>query len=214
MKFTKFIPIVCALALTVVPALADPQGTNHRDATYQIEVPQVFDITELVAPVTTATGVTVNDALTTLNWTNSLGVTYQVVTNIPNKDFYVKAKVGSVTTKGMLKGSDGFRIAFGNVAVPPTEAAVLDALADSPTPASNVNAFSTLITPSVNAVAGTITGGTDTTAKGELAYTVTKPGTFEMAYTFGTSARTNSFSSDDQAGMYQCTLEITDVATP
>ena len=206
MKFTKFIPLVCALALTV-PAFA---ATNADSNVYDLVVPEYFNITNEAMENTGAT-VTIGDDMSSLSYSPAYGVTYGVVNNKPGKVFYVKATaVGANTVKAF--NSDCTVIAFANDTVKPTDAAIEEVLKASPAKASSANAIAfqftrDAITPD-EGVAPTVTP----TAQ-ELVYTA-GPGSFHIPFTIGTNAVTNTFSSHDAAGTYKATITITDVATP
>lgn len=212
MKFTKFIPAVCALAFATTAAMADP--VNHLDADYTVVVPNLFTITQ-EALTNTVTGVTVSDTLDSLSWTGAMGATYKVVSNMPNKVFYIKATAqGANECKAFQTALSGnnINVAFANTTVAPTDAAIADALLAVPTAANNANAFAVQMTlGAVTTDAGTLSAPTVTNQ--ELVYTITAPGTFHIPFTMATSAVANTFSSHDAAGTYVANIEITDVAT-
>ena len=214
MKFTKFIPAVLALSLATGAAFAtDITPVPTLTADYTIEVPEVFTI-EQEALSNTVSAVKINDTFNTLSWTGTMGATYKVSSNIPNKVFYIKATcVGSGgAVPAFNTDVNNIKVAFANVASAPDPAAVTDALAASPTATSNANVFAVAFTKDAVVVdAGVLSAPTMTSQ--ELVYTITTPGTFHIPFHFDTQSVANTFSSLDRAGNYKATVTITDVAS-
>lgn len=214
MKFTKFIPAALALTLATGTAMAaDITPVNSIPEDYTINVPPVFTIAE-EAYSGTVTAPKINDTFDTLSWTGTMGATYKVSSNMPNKVFYIKATcVGSGgNVKAFNNNVSEIKVAFANVANAPAPAAVTDVLAASPTATNSANAFAVDFTlGAVTTDQGVLSSPTMTNQ--ELVYTITTPGTFHIPFTFATQSVANTFSSLDQAGDYKATITITDVAT-
>ena len=213
MKFTKFIPAALALTLATGAVFATeitPVNTLYAD--YTITVPQIFTIEE-EALTNTVSAVKIDDTFDRLSWTGTMGATYKVSSNIPNKTFYIKATcVGSGgAVKAFNANLANIKVAFANVANAPAPAAITDVLADSPTGAS-ANAFAVAFTRGVVTTdEGVLSAPTMTNQ--ELVYQITTPGTFHIPFTFATESVANTFTSLDQAGDYKATITITDVAS-
>ena len=210
MKFTKFIPTVCAFAFATSMAFAAP--VNQLSAEYTVEVPELFTITQ-EALTNTVSDVTETDALDSISWTGAMGATYKVVTNKPGKVFYIKATAqGATVCKAFNTDVNAIKVAFANSTVPPTDEAIADVLKASPTAANSPNAFAVDLTlGAITADAGVLPAPSMTNQ--ELVYTVTNPGTFHIPFTMATTASGNTFSSHDAAGAYKATITITDVAS-
>ena len=211
MKFTKFIPAALALTLATGTALAaDISPVNTKYADYTIEVPEIFTI-EQEALSNTVSAVKINDTFDTLSWTGTMGATYKVASNMPNKVFYIKATcVGAGgATKAFNTDVNDIKVAFANVASAPAAAAITDVLAASPDPTKSANAFAVAFTrDAVTTDEGVLS--TPTMTNQELVYTITTPGTFHIPFHFDTTSVANTFSSLDQAGNYKATITITD----
>jgi hypothetical protein len=204
MKFTKFIPLVCALALTV-PAFA---ATNADSNVYDLVVPDYFNVTN-EAMVNHGATVTIGDDMSSLTYTPAYGVTYKVVTNAASKTFYVKATaVGANTVKAF--NDDCTVIAFANDTVKPADTAITEVLKASPTKANSANAIAFAFTQDT-IVVDEGTAPTVTPTSQQLVYTA-GPGTYHLPFSIGTTARTDTFSSHDASGTYKATITITDVA--
>ena len=211
MKFTKFIPAALALTLATGTALAaDISPVNTLYADYTIEVPEIFTI-EQEALVNTVSAVKINDTFDTLSWTGTMGATYKVSSNMPNKTFYIKATcVGAGgATKAFNTDVNDIKVAFANVASAPAAAAITDVLAASPDATKSANAFAVAFTrDTVVTDEGVLS--TPTMTNQELVYQITTPGTFHIPFHFATESVANTFTSLDQAGNYKATITITD----
>lgn len=209
MKFTKFIPL--ALAFTFATGSVFAATTTSRNAEFQIEVPPLFNITEYVAPINQPGSVTLGEDLNSLEWTDTLGATYQVATNNPSQVFYVHAK----TPDGSNAFSDDCsKIVFCNTAsgqIPDTTAI---ASAKTSTDAStNPNCFAAAFPAVVPAkVAGSDLANPATT-EGKLTFTASGSGTWRIPLAVTPNALPNTFSPADAAGLYKATIYITDQAT-
>jgi hypothetical protein len=211
MKFTKFIPAALALTLaTGVASATEITPVNTLYADYTITVPEIFTI-EQEALTNTVSAVKIDDTFDRLSWTGTMGATYKVASNMPNKVFYIKATcVGSGgAVKAFNTDVNDIKVAFANVANAPAPAAISDVLAASPTGAS-ANAFAVAFTrDAVTTDEGVLS--TPTMTNQELVYTITTPGTFHIPFHFATESVANTFTSLDQAGDYKATITITDV---
>lgn len=214
MKFTKFIPAVLALTLATGTAMAaeiTPVNTLYAD--YTITVPEVFTI-EQEALTNTVSAVKIDDTFDRLSWTGTMGATYKVSSNMPNKVFYIKATcTGSGgDVKAFNTDVNAIKVAFANVANAPAPAAVTDVLAAAPNANNSANAFAVEFTrDAVVTDAGVLS--TPSMTNNELVYTITTPGTFHIPFHFATESVANTFSSLDQAGDYKAKITITDVAS-
>jgi hypothetical protein len=213
MKFTKFIPLVCAVAFASTAAFADPiSPVNSIARDYTINVPQVFTI-EQEAYTGTVTSPTIDSTFTTLSWTGTLGATYKVSSNIPNKVFYIKATAqGATSQKAFNTDVNNIRVAFANTASAPADTAIEEVLKASPDSTKSANAFA------VDFSLGAVTTdegvlSTPSMTNQELVYTITTPGTFHIPFTMATQTHAGTFSSLDQTGDYKATITITDVAS-
>ena len=213
MKFTKFIPLVCAFAFATTGA-SYATTNNTLQAVYDIEVPELFNITEEVAPVTSPTAVTLAEDLSSLTWTGSMGVTYRVATNNPTKVFYVKAKTAAGNFKAFNDNVNDMKIVFSNAtpSVAVTSDDVTSALAGT-SAATNKNCFAAAFERGAHGlVAGTALPQPVITSQ-ELVYTAAGSGTWTLPFTIGNAALANTFSPADEAGHYTATVIITDVAS-
>ena len=222
MKFTKFIPLAAlVLAFTAVPTFAATQGTGEATNTYSINVPDYFNVTQ-VSATTSSGAVTVGTDMATLTWDDTMGVTYKVVNNVPDKKFYLKATcpaTGTPKAFGAALSDAGantqatVKLAFANTLSGQTAgaAAVTSALSADPNPAENANVIAVLFT----CAPATITNGTidsRTMTSQEIVYQIDQ-GTYQFPYTMGTEAEAGTFSSHDAKGTYQATITITDTAS-
>lgn len=213
MKFTKFIPLVCAFALATSGAFAATSNTESE--TYEITVPELFNITVEEEAVTEPETVTLGEDLTSLTWTGTMGVTYRVATNDPTKVFYVKATTAAGNFKAFNTDVSNMKIVFSNStpSVAVTQADVTSALAGT-SAATNKNCFATTFSRGAHGlVAGTALPAPVITAN-ELVYTAAGSGTWTLPFTIGNSALENTFSPADEAGTYTATITITDTPTP
>ena len=210
MKFTKFIPLVCAFALATTGVFAET--TNTMSETYQIVVPALFNITVEEEAVTQPETVTLGEDLNSLTWTGTMGVTYRVATNVPTKVFYVKATTAAGNFKAFNDNINSMKIVFSNSApsVAVTQQDVTSALAGEDA-STNKNCFAATFSRGAHGLtAGTALPQPVITAN-ELVYTAAGSGTWTLPFSIGTSALPNTFSPADEAGTYQATVTITDV---
>ena len=210
MKFTKFIPLVCAFALATTGVFAET--TNTMSETYEIVVPELFNITIEQAAVTEPETITLGEDLNSLTWTGSMGVTYRVATNDPTHVFYVKATTAAGNFKAFNDNINSMKIVFSNStpSVAVTQADVTSALAGTDA-ATNKNCFAADFTRGAHGlVAGTALPQPVIT-NNELVYTAAGSGTWTLPFSIGTTALANTFSPADEAGTYTATVTITDV---
>ena len=217
MKFTKFIPLVCAIALATVPAFADP--TDSATSAQQITVAPFINITKKAGAVETTTS-SFNDTYTSITLANALSATFNVITNVPTDVVYLTATAkedgGSVKCLGGAADASSLKIVFTNdsVADGSPSGAITNALGNSPVLATNADAIAFVLTPVVTADAdsGMSVAPTGALASNVVTYTFTKAGKCDFAYTMGTSAIANTFDTHDTAGTYKATLSMTHTA--
>ena len=212
MKFTKFIPLVCALALTV-PAFA--ASTDTESTEFTLTNPAYFNI-EVTSSNLSGTGTIAEDGegVISLSYTTPMAVTYRVVNNQKNHNIYVHGtalKDGGGTAKALGgEDEDNLKLVFAHNTVKPTSGAIGDAAAASSTAANNKNAIAFPFNlGDITETEGSIAD--PTYASNKLTY-VAQAGTFVIPYTLGTAPSPNTFSSIDESGTYKATLIITDVS--
>ena len=213
MKFTKFIPLALALTVAVTPAFAEgEQGTRSLDNLYVIEVPEYFNLTQNSAQ-TSSGQVTIGNDMSSLTMENTLGAEYNVVNNVVDKKFYIKATAANGTNDTKAFNETGTVIAFANTATGcvPTDTQI-KAAADGSSKESNPNAIAFSFSTNQTKTEGLDDISAPTPSNRELVYTI-KPGTYTVGFTIGQSATGTSFSSHDAAGQYKAKITITDSAS-
>ena len=214
MKFTKFIPLVFALALAC-PAFA--VATDEATSEQTITVPEFINITKKAGAVETASA-TFSYVYYAITLDNALSVTFNVVTNNPADHVYLTAyaKENSAQVKCLGGAVDALKIVFTNdsVATGSPTGAIENALSISPVLATNADAIAFNLTPVITASAesGMSVAPTGVLASNVVTYTFTKAGSCDFAYTSGTTQVANTFDTHDTAGTYKATLSMTHAA--
>jgi len=213
MKFTKFIPLVCALALAC-PAFADPSDSATSEQ--QITVDEFINITKKTGAVESADA-SFNDTYTTITLDNALSVTFNVITNVPTDVVYLTAtaKQNSAQTKCLGGTTDALKIVFTNDSTPtgaPTGA--ISNCLDGPVLATNPDAIAFNLTPVITADSdsGMTVAPTANLSSNVVTYTFSKAGKCDFQYTMAQSAIPNTFDTHDTAGTYKATLSMTHTA--
>lgn len=216
MKFTKFIPVVCALALAC-PAFA--AATDSATSEQQITVPEFINITKKAGAVEEA-GATFSDAYDAITLDAAMNVVFNVITNVPTDKVYLTATAkedgGAVKCLGGAADATSLKIVFTNdsVASGSPSGAITNALGNSPVLATNADAIAFNLTPVVtnDADSGMSAAPTGSLASNVVTYQFSKAGKCDFAYTMGTSAIANTFDTHDTAGTYKATLSMTHAA--
>ena len=213
MKFTKFIPLVLALALTC-PAFAAASDSATSEQT--ITVSPFINITKKPGAVETATA-TFDDAYSNITIT-PLSVTFNVITNDPTDKVYLTATAleNSAQVKCLGGAADSLKIVFTNTSVAtgsPT-GAIENALSISPVLATNKDAIAFTFTPTLtpSAESGMAAAPTPALASNVVTYSFSDAGSCDFAYTSGTTQVANTFDTHDTAGTYKATLSMTHAA--
>jgi len=211
-KLTKLLPVALALMLAA-PAFADP--SNNAQSDMSLTVAPFINITKESA-VETANA-QFNDQYTTLTTDTTLGATFKVINNVPDKVIYLRATCPSAGgDQKALYGSaaNKINIVFTNSSrtadTPST--AVTNITSGAAAVADNPNAIAFAITPTITPDSSS--GATSPAAEvinQNVKYTISN-GIFSMSYALGTEALANTFSTHDTDGTYKATLLLTDVA--
>ena len=152
--------------------------------------------------------ITIDDAMTGA---------FSVISNAASKVIYLQG-TNTVASAPALYSNDGdptddLHVVFTKVGGVATSSDVANAASSSAAKASNKDAISFKITPTVSHAENPSSGITpawDNTKK-QVAYTM-KNGTGTYSYLISGSADTNTFSTHDSAGTYQATLTLTNTS--
>ena len=214
MKFKKLIPVVLAMMLAA-PSFAATSQTD--DMTFTID--DVFEMTKN-SSVLEPTAVTVNYSAETpsIALSPTLGFGYKVVTNMHSTAVKLTATASASDGGGTANALNGATtsspiIAFTNNTHLPTASAVANAIGTADA-ASNPNVIAFTMTPHIEAVSGS---GAEAPAASWISesnyikYTF-HYGIYNFDYdTIGGSARANTFSTHDEAGLYKATVALTKI---
>ncbi len=216
MKFTKFIPLVFALALAV-PAFAE--GSSNATSTMIIGVDEYINIT--TEDVTLNSTATPTEDYASLNLDPTLAATFHVVTNHPGDHVYLTATTladgNAVNALCAGSAANKYYMVFGK------QAAVATAAFNTTTGAvqnitnggnavaveSNPNAIAFEVTPSF-ARSGAATADPSPTAitnTGVVAYDIDN-GIYDMTYTLASSPVATTFSTHVTNGTYRAILRL------
>lgn len=214
MKFTKFIPLVCAFALAAAPVFAD--GAQSATSTMVITMPTYMNITTEDSNLESEATPTADYASFTLD--PALAATFHVVTNHPGEHVYLTATTladGNAVNALCAGTGSNYRLVFGkqaavsNALYDTATAAVQNITNGSPAVASNANAIAFEVTPTFDH-SGAATADPDPediTNAGVVAYDLDN-GIYDMTYTLATSPVAATFSTHDTNGTYQAILKL------
>lgn len=215
MKFTKFIPLVCALALAC-PAFA--AATTSATSEQSITVPAFINITKKAGAVET-TSATFSDTYDAITLDDALTVTFNVITNVPTDKVYLTAtaKEASAQVKclGGADNASSLKIVFTNDDVPTgAPSGAISNCLGSPVLATNADAIAFVLTPNItnSTESGMSAAPTGALASNVVTYTFSKAGSCDFQYTMATSEIENTFDTHDTAGTYKATLSMTHAA--
>lgn len=216
MKFTKFIPLALALALTV-PAYADP--SDSAVSNQEITLSSFINITKMADPVETTTS-SYDDTYTTLTLAKNLNVGFHVITNVPTDVVYLKAtaKEAGAQVKCLGGTAPALKIVFTNdsVASGSPDGAIANALGAEATKAGNADAIAFALTSTVtnSTESGMSAAPTPSWESGVLKYTFSKAGVCDFVYNMAKTAEANTFSTHDTAGTYKAYITMSHTNTP
>ena len=216
-KITKILPLAMAMLLMSPAFAADsyaPNSQHSADSTMVLTVPEFINITKTSAVETATAEFDAN--YTTLTTNATMNANFRVITNVPNKNVYLKgtclADGGDVPALygGSADEEAVLNLVFANDNVKPSSADVANITGGSPAVESNPNAIAFTLTPK-------FTYDENTGAKkpvtafetGKVSYTL-QNGVYDVAYTLGTQALAGTFSTKDTFGTYKATLTLTD----
>ena len=216
MKFTKFIPLVFALALAV-PAFAEGEVGSNATSTMIIGVDEYINIT--TEDLTLNSTATPTEDYASLNLDPTLAATFHVVTNHPGDHVYLTATTlaDSNAVNALCAGSAankyylvfGKQAAVSDVKFDTATAAVQNITNGSPAVASNANAIAFEVTPSYqrSGAAAADPSPAAITNAGVVAYDIDN-GIYDMTYTLANSPVATTFSTHDTNGTYQAILKL------
>ena len=211
MKFTKFLPLVFALAL-ICPVFAEDADPQLSDtSTLNLTLSKWCRVTSgLVSDTATAT---FDAEYRNITLDKAMAPTFHIVTNDPAQIIKVQATTAGQNALYKIDGNN-YGLAFANTTaehVPDANAVSdLTAASASPSIANNADVIGFRFTTFNMVPSGTYGGAVTTDTKGQNIRTyVLTNGTYDLNMVLNTTQEEGTFSTHDAAGTYTTVITVT-----
>ncbi|MBR1373336.1 hypothetical protein IJ750_05815 [bacterium] len=213
--FTKTALTLMALGVFASGAMAAGDEQANDSVQYQLTLADYLKIDATTQDQTST--VTFGENYSSISIDSAMTGTFSVISNASSKVLYLQG-TNTVSGAQALYSNDGdatddLHIVFTKVGGVAADGDVTNAASSAPSKASNKDAISFKIQPTVSHAENSASGITPAwdNEKKQVAYTM-KNGTGTYSYLISGSADNNTFSTHDSSGTYQATLTLTNTS--